>query len=213
MKLKQHLFAATLLSASALLAAPVQASAAPAPLSVLEMAVTYAHGALQVYEIAAGSPGSQVALPLAVGAQALAVTGGTYSLTPSRGAVLIQSTSGQVSARYAIPTATDRDYLLVWHAPAAIGRVLMLTGPTVHPSGLGMAPFTLGGRVLVGGQSLISFNAKNIPAGFTERWMLEIGQPGGWIANLLAGLGIALPLLFIALALRQALQGKARKAA
>ncbi len=202
------------LAALALFAVPAQAAApAPGTLSVLEMAVTYAHGAVQVYEIAAGKPGSDVALPLAAGARHLQVTGGSYRLSPSRATVRIQSATGQVSARYALPTATNRDFMLVWRTEVPIARVLMLTGPTVHPSGLGMSPFSLGGRVEVGGQPLVSFGARNLPAGFTERWLLELGQPGGWIANLLAGLGLALPLLFIAMAIRGAMRRGGRKAA
>ena len=197
-----------------LLAGPARAAAPVArPLSALEMAVTYAHGALQVYEIAAARAGGELSLPLAAGATDLRVTGGSYQLSPRRTAVRIESASGQVSVRYAIPTATNRDYLFVWHTEAPISSVLMLTGPSVHPSGLGMAPFSLGGRVEVGGQSLVSFSAKNLPAGFTERWMLELGQPGGWIANILAGLGVVLPLLFIALAIRGAVRRGERKAA
>ncbi len=200
------------LAAVALLARPAQAAApAAAPLAALEMAVTYAHGALQVYEIGAGSPGSLMALPVAAGARGLQVIGGSYTLRPLGAAgrsLLVRSAKGQVSARYAIPTATDLDFLFAWRTEAPIGRVLVLTGPQVHPSGLGMTPFTLGGRVDVGGQSLVSFTAQNLPAGFTERWMLELGQPGGWIANLFAALGVALPLLFIAIALRSAFRRK-----
>ncbi len=205
------------LVALALLARPAQAASdGPAPLTALEMAVTYAHGALQVYEIGVGAPGSLLALPVAAGARGLEVTGGSYTFGPPGAAgrsLLIRSAKGQVSARYAIPTATDLDFLFAWRTPVAVGRVLVLTGPQVHPSGLGMTPFTLGGRVEVGGQSLVSFTAQNLPAGFTERWMFELGQPGAWIANLFAALGIALPLLFMALAIRRALRARARKAA
>ncbi len=198
----------------ALLGGTAQAAAPAArPLSALEMAVTYAHGSLQVYEIAAAGAGGEVSLPLAAGATNLRVTGGSYQLSPRRTVVRIQSANGQVSVRYAIPTASNRDFLFVWHTEAPISRVLMLTGPSVHPSGLGMSPFSLGGRVQVGGQALVSFSAKNLPAGFTERWLLELGQPGGWIANILAGLGVVLPLLFIALAIRGAARSGGRRAA
>ena len=204
-------------AALVLLAPGAQAAAAgPGPLAALEMAVTYAHGALQVYEIAAAAPGSRLALPVAAGARILKVSGGSYRLGPlgpTGRSVLVESRDGQASVRYAIPEAIDRDVLFTWRSEVPVRRILMLTGPEVHPSGLGMAPFGLGGRVEVGGQSLVSFGARDLPAGFTERWMLELGQPGAWIANLFAAVGIALPLLFIALAIRGAWRRRERKAA
>ena len=206
---------ATLAVAAALLA-PQALAASPQRLTGLEMAVTYAHGALQVYEIAQGTPGATLALPVAAGAEGLVVTGGAYSLTAPGAtgrSALVRSGKGQASVRYLIKTPTDRDFLLAWQSPEPIGRVLMLTGPQVHPSGLGMAPFTLGGRVEVGGQTLVSFNAHDLPAGFRERWLLELGQPGGWLANIFLGLDLALPLLFIAVALRSVFRRRARMAA
>ncbi len=201
----------------AILATGGRASAAgPAPLAALEMAVTYAHGALQVYEIAAAAPGSTMALPVAAGARQLKVSGGGYSLGqlgPTGRSVFVKSRDGQASVRYAIPEATDRDVLFTWRSEVPVRRVLMLTGPKVHPSGLGTAPFSLGGRVEVGGQSLVSFGASDLPAGFTERWMLELGQPGAWLANLFAAVGVALPLLFIGLAIRGVWRRRERKAA
>ena len=192
-----------LLGLAALLWAAPAAAQGPG-LSGLEMAVTYAHGALQVYEIGAAA-GQEVVLPVAAGARDIRVTGGAYRLTAAGGAgrsALVKSAKGQASVRYRIPTPTDRDELFVWRTRVPIGHVVMLTGPSVHPSGLGMAPFRLGGGVTVSGEPLVSFTAAGLPAGYTERWLLELGQPGAWIANLMAGLGIALPLLFIGIALR-----------
>jgi hypothetical protein len=180
------------------------------------MALTYAHGALQVYEIAQGTPGATIALPVAAGAQGLVVTGGPYRLTsPGRAgsSVLVRGAAGQASVRYTIRTPSDRDYLLVWRSPVPVGRMLMLTGPAVHPSGLGISPFSLGGRVEVGGEQLISFSAHDLPAGFSDRWLLELGQPGAWLANLFLALGLALPLAMLAAALAPALRRRSRRTA
>jgi len=183
-------------------------AAAPQGLGSLEMAVTYAHGALQVYEIGAAAQGSVVALPLARGASSIRVTGGPYTVLRGGGGAgdtaLVRSAGGQASVRYQVATATNRDFLFSWRTEVPIDHLVLLTGPAVKPSGLGLSPLTLGGRVEVAGQQLVSFTARHLPAGFTERRMLELGQPGGWIADLLVALGVALPLLFLLLALRDA---------
>lgn len=199
-------------------ALPAAASAAPGPgaLQSVEVAVTYAHGALAVFEIAAATPGSTVALPLPPGAKNVKIQGGRYTLThpsPSGRVALVTTPQGSAQATFQLSAPARGDYVFTWRTPASIRQVLLLAGPKVHPSGLGMAPFQLGGQVQLGGEMLTSFRASGIPAGFTLRWPFEIGVPGQPLADVFAAIGVGLPALAILLGLWRILGVRRGKAA
>lgn len=199
---------AALLAAAVLAALPaLAASAPPAPIGGEEIAVTYAQGELQFFEAASGARGSTIGLPLMPGATALQVQGGAY--TRSRGAVLVDLRSSSVVITYRVPTANNVDRLVELHSPSAVRQILLLTGPGVHPSGLGIAPFRLLGSVPLAGKVLTGFRADNLPAGTTVRWEFEIGQPGYLLADLLRILMLLVPLLAIAGVLRGLLMRRA----
>ena len=191
------LFGALALAAPAMAASPV-----PAKLDAVEIAVTYANGGVDVFEIASAAKGSLLALPILPGATNIKVGGGQHFLT-REGAegseAMVQSPSGSAQATYRVAYPPVGDFLFIWRSPAPIARVVLLTGPQVHPSGLGIAPFQLGTEVKIGGKLLTSFNATNVPAGFTLRWPFEIGDPGAWLGNLFLGVAIAVPALALVL--------------
>ncbi|MDA8345995.1 MAG: hypothetical protein M0Z66_10995 [Thermaerobacter sp.] len=201
-----------------LLASPALAAAkSPADIGVVEVAATYAKGGVDVFEIASAPAGSLVALPILPGAKNLRVGGGKYFLTQETTngrEAMVLSPKGSAQATFHVAYPPTGNFLFVWHTPAKIGRFVLLTGPKIHPSGLGIAPFALGGEVRVGGKLLTSFSATNLPAGYTIRWPFEVGDPGAWLGNLFLGLGIAVPVIALLLGLRAyAFGGRRRPAA
>ncbi len=203
-------FAALLFSAPALAASPA------APLGTVEIAVTYARGAIDVFEIASRTKGGPIALPILPGATGLQVGGGSYTLTPrtaTGSAALVQSATGSAQATYRVAYPASGTFLFVWHSPAPIERMVLLTGPQIHPSGLGIAPFSLGGEVRLGGKLLTSFTAQKLPRDYTIRWPFEVGDPGGWLGNAFVGIAMALPLLALVLGLRTFVFGVRRRQA
>lgn len=202
--------------ASTLLAAPAFAAApGAAAITSEEVVVTYARGGIEVFEIASAPKGSLIALPIIPGATGITVRGGTYSLTRETGtgrAAMVQSASGSAQATFRVPYPANGNFLFVWRSPARIGRLVLLTGSKVNPSGLGIAPFHLGGQVSLGGQFLTSFNAQNLPADYAMRWPFEVGDPGGWLGNVFLGLAIAVPLAALLLGIRGLFAARRRAA-
>lgn len=195
---------------------PAAAAAGAASNATVEVAVTYAHGGIDVFEIATAKPGSLIALPISPQAERIEISGGKYSLSsrsPTGETALVQSAKGTAQATYRVPYPASGIYLFVWHTPVRIARAVLLTGPQVNPSGLGIAPFTLGGQIAVGGKLLTSFSASNLPAGYTARWPFEVGSPGVWLGNVFTGIALGVPALAVLLGLRTyVLRGRRRAA-
>lgn len=199
------LFAAAFLCALALEPIAGAASAA-APIAGETIVSTYARGAMQFFETATATGGSTIALPLVPGATGVHVQGGTYTIRGD--AVYVTTNKGSAIVIYSVPTVNNGNRLVTLHSPSKVGSLVLLAGPEVHPSGLGLAPFRLLGSVHFAGKTFTSFRATGLPAGTTIRWEFEVGQPGYLLADLFEALMFLVPLAAIAAALRGLLRGR-----
>lgn len=173
--------------------AALASTAAPAPISGAEIVVTYARHALQFFIVASAERGATIALPLVPGAQALHVRGGSYRVRG--GSLQVTAAGGTVTANYAVPAPNNADYLVHLQFASPVGHALLLAGPGVHPSGLGLEPFRLMGSVQIAGKPLTGFRADFLRAGTTVRWEFEVGQPGYLLGDLFTALLFLVPLL------------------
>lgn len=141
------------------------AAATPGPSVATQQTVVVKAGALlRVYEQFhwTAPPKGAVRYPLPHGAAAVSSQGGHLTVGP--GAVVAPAASADVAFSFVMP-ATDP---LVWSAStvAATGTFTLLTGPGILPSGPALAPLQYQGDVRLGGVSLRSFAAKDLPAGY-----------------------------------------------
>lgn len=199
--MRRHVLPATAFVCVIALSPVAQAAPlAAAPIAGETIVSTYARGALQFFETATGQSGSTIALPLVPGARSVHVQGGTY--TREGDAVYVTARTGSAIVIYSVAARNNQNQLVVLHSPSSVGSLLLLAGPQVHPSGLGLAPFRLLGSVHVAGKTLTSFRATKLPAGTTIRWEFELGQPGYLLADLFEVLMFLVPLGAIVMAIR-----------